>query len=1085
MSFSASTCLTNIGPLTLSTMLDIYSNPTSPTNKGVYVGQVQVASIQGVNCPYTFLVPNGTIVIRFFDPITKCYADIDVQDNNLCNTCNLDFNSFSASTTGRLVVGRLTGSCQSNITDYKINWYVNGETTPRYTSGFGTQYQPYSYTHPLTGTSAPMVVEGSYIPVIDKVKINGITFSSSNIPGAVKADLNCFDDIGIHVTGFTCSNGTSTDPIYTHEIRYSGASQGQAPIPSNASFKLTPTTNFFAWKFKGYSIPDKLKLTLIASAYSEPILLEFFEIGSDLPGDQFGFSYPQSADTSAFFYKVTSLSGLTINDGDRIEIEVTPNPNYPASSWDFYFKCLETFNCQLPDMDGRMYLNSVTGITGSCDTIQINGRISGITNNQYSSYDMIKYYPVNLNGLLSSNGQVSFSTVPLYQTNISCQGGQGGYNSLCSQAGSPITYEKSPGLFKITYDDQTVLSLDYNIIKTRLDTLINPIYSGDPTNISYYSWLTIKYPAVTPTTVCSDSLTYRTFYVHQLTQVTTGQTGSQYYLQLTLPTVINQTSYTSCNLFCSTELKITEINNSSTGSTFNYTGTTNNGVRNTQIVETYRKLSTIVRGQTGTTVFSSIQYTTGSQLDTIPSSSTTKYDVVIDNDFNIGSGFNGTIKDILIQPDGKILVGGFFSLFSGQSQNRLIRLNSNGTKDTSFNIGSGFGANVYSLALQSDGKILVGGGFTSFSGQSQNNCIIRLNTDGTKDTSFINGTNFNSDVNDITIQPDGKILVGGGFTSFSGQSQNRLIRLNTNGSKDNSFDIGSGFNNQIKKIKLQSDGKILVSGLFTQFSGQSQNRLIRLNTDGSKDTTFLLNPTGFTQDTILDIAVKPNDEILVAGGVYNYFFTQYSVVGRAFLIKLSKDGVIDTNTLNLNISGYINTLEFDNFNDLLIGGSIGQFVTPKNDILRGINSLNDDYLDTNSRYNFNSGFTGNIEVIKKTNDGMFVGGNMSTYNGTPVNLLTKLKFVDSGTKEYVPTKNISCQSCSSGILSKNPYNSYFNPGGFIFYQNYRYELINPSDVRDFSIYYQNQRITPNEPRVLIYTFSGGTVTYVDTNYFIV
>jgi hypothetical protein len=116
---------------------------------------------------------------------------------------------------------------------------------------------------------------------------------------------------------------------------------------------------------------------------------------------------------------------------------------------------------------------------------------------------------------------------------------------------------------------------------------------------------------------------------------------------------------------------------------------------------------------------------------------------------------------------------------------------------------------------------------------------------------------------------------------------------------------------------------------------------------------------------------------------------------------------------------------------------------------------------------------------------MFVGGSMSAYNGTPVNRLTKLKFVDSGTKTYVPTKNISCQSCSSSILSKNPYNSYFTPGGFIFYQYYRFELINPSDIRDFSIYYQNQRISAYEPRVLIYTFSGGTVTYVDTNYFIV
>lgn len=1085
MPFSASTCLTNIGPLTLSTMLDIYSNPISPISNGTYVGEVQVASIQGSNCPYTFVVPDGTTVVRFLDPISTCYADIDVQDNNLCETCDLNFNFYSASTTGRLVVGRLTGSCQSNITDYKINWYVNGESSPRYTSGFGTQYQPYSYIHPLTGTSAPMVVEGSYIPVIDKVKINGVSFSSENIPGSVKAELNCFDDIGIYVTGFTCSNGTSTDPLYTHEIRYSGASQGQAPIPSNASFKLTPATKFFAWKFKGYAIPDKFKLTLIASAYSEPILLEYFEIGGDLPSNQFGLYYPQSADTSDFFVKVTSLSGLTINNGDRIEIEVTPNPNYPATSWDFYFKCLDTLNCNLPDIDGRLFLNSVTGITGSCNTIQIQAKYSGLTTSQYNSYDTLKYYPVGNGNMSTFNGQISFSTPTLYNTNLICSAEQPSFPGVCTQAGSPITYEKSPGLFKITYSDQTIFSLDYNIIKTRLNNLINPIYSGDPTNISYYSWLIIKYPIVTPTTVCSDSLTYRQLYVHQLTQVTTGQTGSQYYLQLTLPTVTNQTSYTSCNIGCLSELRITDINNSSTGSTFNYTGTTNNGVRNTQIVEVYRKISTQIFSQTGSTASTYISYNSLSQLDTIPSSSTTKYDVVIDNSFNIGSGFNNTVKDILIQPDGKILVGGWFTQFSGQSQNYLIRLNPDGSKDTSFNIGSGFTGNVNTLKLQSDGKILVGGGFSTYSGQSQNNFIIRLNPNGTKDTSFINGTNFNGAVNNILIQPDGKILVGGYFTLFSGQSQNRLIRLNPDGTKDTSFNIGSGFSDEVFRIKQQSDGKILVSGYFTQFSGQSQYRLIRLNPDGTKDTTFLLNPTGFTQNAVYNIEVKPNDEILVAGGIYRYKFVLYQENERSYLIKLNKDGVIDTNTLSLNISGYINTLEFDDFNDLLIGGSANPFVAPNNNILKNINSLNSNYLDTNSRYNFNSGFTGVVEVIKKTNDGMIVGGSMNTYNGTPVNRLTKLKFVDSGTKVYVPTNNISCQSCSSSVLSKNPYNSYFNNGGFIYYQNYRFELINPSDIRDFSIYYTNQRISIYEPRVLIYTFSGGTVTYMDPNYFII
>ena len=130
------------------------------------------------------------------------------------------------------------------------------------------------------------------------------------------------------------------------------------------------------------------------------------------------------------------------------------------------------------------------------------------------------------------------------------------------------------------------------------------------------------------------------------------------------------------------------------------------------------------------------------------------------------------------------MAGGAFATFTGTTQNRLIRLNSNGSKDTSFNIGTGFNGSVRSIGIQSDGKLLVGGDFTTFSGISQNK-LIRINSDGSKDTSFNIGNGFDSQVFSIAIQSDGKILVGGQFTTYQGVSSLGNILLNSDGSISN------------------------------------------------------------------------------------------------------------------------------------------------------------------------------------------------------------------------------------------------------------------------------------------------------------
>jgi uncharacterized delta-60 repeat protein len=260
---------------------------------------------------------------------------------------------------------------------------------------------------------------------------------------------------------------------------------------------------------------------------------------------------------------------------------------------------------------------------------------------------------------------------------------------------------------------------------------------------------------------------------------------------------------------------------------------------------------------------------------------------------NLGT-LSGTINSVNVQSDGKILVGGAFTTLNGNTRNRLTRVNSDGTEDTSFysNLGTAFNNQVYPIAIQSDGKILVGGQFTQLNGNTRNR-LLRLNSDGTEDTSFYMnlGTGFSSTVVSIDVQSDGKILVGGGFTGFNGNTRNFLIRLNSDGTEDSAFytNMGTAFGGLINDIRIQSDGKILVGGNFTTFNGNTRNRLLRLNSDGTEDTTFYTNlGTGFVSN-VSDINIQSNGKIVIGG-----LFGTFNGNTRNRLVRLNSDGTEDT-----------------------------------------------------------------------------------------------------------------------------------------------------------------------------------------------
>ncbi|WP_447645907.1 hypothetical protein [Nocardioides zeae] len=226
---------------------------------------------------------------------------------------------------------------------------------------------------------------------------------------------------------------------------------------------------------------------------------------------------------------------------------------------------------------------------------------------------------------------------------------------------------------------------------------------------------------------------------------------------------------------------------------------------------------------------------------------------------------NGVVNVVLLQPDGKVLAGGNFTWLGASgaatARGRLCRLNADGTLDTTFadpNISSA----VNSLELQADGKVLVGGAFTGAGAvRSRRNRLARFNVDGTLDTSFV-GPGLSNSVHVTVTQPDGKILVGGEFTSVDGSARNRLCRLNVDGTLDTTF-ADPGLNALVYGILVQPDGRIVVTGGFTAAGGATRRRLCRLNADGTLDTTFA-DPA--LSNVGLWLTAAPDDTVLVAGG---------------------------------------------------------------------------------------------------------------------------------------------------------------------------------------------------------------------------
>jgi uncharacterized delta-60 repeat protein len=249
---------------------------------------------------------------------------------------------------------------------------------------------------------------------------------------------------------------------------------------------------------------------------------------------------------------------------------------------------------------------------------------------------------------------------------------------------------------------------------------------------------------------------------------------------------------------------------------------------------------------------------------------------------------NASLRAVQPLPDGRFVVAGEFSRINGQARQSLARIQANGALDESFGQGLTFDGGLLAVAVQTDGRILIGGSFEHING-TRRPFIARLNSDGTVDESFKPNGGPTSDwtviIAAIALQPDGKILIGGYFKQVDGKPLLNLARLNADGTLDSSFKLRNGASGPVWCIRLQADGRIVVGGVFDTVDGRNSRRLARLNQDGSIDSTF--RPPNPNAD-VREVVCLPDGRLLISG-----YFTRVANQNRRFVALLKSDGSLD------------------------------------------------------------------------------------------------------------------------------------------------------------------------------------------------
>jgi hypothetical protein len=234
-----------------------------------------------------------------------------------------------------------------------------------------------------------------------------------------------------------------------------------------------------------------------------------------------------------------------------------------------------------------------------------------------------------------------------------------------------------------------------------------------------------------------------------------------------------------------------------------------------------------------------------------------------DPSFNTGSGFNDYTTSIKRDTSGRLYITGKYELYNGVSSLRLIRLLSDGSVDTSYNVGSGFNNSTVFSLLNSDNSIYISGYFTTYKGVGTPVGIVKLDANANVDSSFDGGSGFNVGNNQpislARIGNEDSFFAAGYFTTYKGVSEPYIMKIKPNGDKDTDFDAGTGFNNAVGSVKIVWEDKLFITGFFTSYNGTSSVSYIILNKDG---TVFLNFPTSYTNMYIVGNELFATEQVV-------------------------------------------------------------------------------------------------------------------------------------------------------------------------------------------------------------------------------
>ena len=322
------------------------------------------------------------------------------------------------------------------------------------------------------------------------------------------------------------------------------------------------------------------------------------------------------------------------------------------------------------------------------------------------------------------------------------------------------------------------------------------------------------------------------------------------------------------------------------------------------------------------------------------------HDGTLDATFNIaGAGPDNMVRDLVLMSDGRIIVCGNFVSYNSTGCSFVIRLHSDGSVDNTFNVPpNAINGAILAVELHTDDKVLAAGEFFTCNGHSQPH-ITRFNYNGTTDTTFNIGTGFNTNVYDLLVLPDTRILASGRFNSFNGNICGNIALLSPGGPYDATMNNSPGFSGMsistAYDLERQSDGKILVAGDFSYHNGQLITGIARLDINGSRDLSF--TPPFYPFAIIKAIAVQADNKI-IAGGEFTDAMYNVGITGPNRIARMNINGIIDNSFaggIGFNSpNAFINDITIESDNKILVGGLFGSFDTET--IYKQIIRLNSD-----------------------------------------------------------------------------------------------------------------------------------------------